>query len=114
MQSVYPKITDRTSSGMGFLAYFYNLINISLVDFLLYFCFFAILTFIYKIVMDLVVLQSEKTNTIKQYSSFLFFQYIMAVFSVGALENLRYGWFSIIWTYAFLVLCKTIKIRRIS
>jgi hypothetical protein len=114
MQSVYPSITDRTASNMGFFSYFYNLINISLADFLLYISYFTVLTFIYKIIIDLVVFQPKKNDVIKQYSSFLFFQYIMAAFSAGALENLRYGWFSIIWTYAFFMLCRIIKIRRIN
>jgi hypothetical protein len=109
MKSVYPAV-ENTSANMGFFAYFYNLINIDFIDLLLYFCFFLILTFLYKFVLDF----SDFYEPGKPYYvSFLIFLYFKNFFAISSLEHLSYGWFSIIWTYAFFILVKVISIKKI-
>jgi hypothetical protein len=113
MQSVYPAITPTTTSNMGFFSYFYNLIKISFVDFCLYLCMFSVLTFLYKIVIDMVIPEKTKSKSVLS-TSVIFLIYFIRLFGSGSLEGLHYGWFSIIWTYVFLFLVKIIRIERIK
>lgn len=45
-------------------------------------------------------------------SNYIIFAYFNSIFSVGALENISYGWLSIIWTYIFLFCIGIIKVRK--
>jgi hypothetical protein len=111
MQSVYPDLPNSTSANMGFFSYFYNLINVSCMDFIIYICFFMILTFLYKLIVDMI---SPPPGDGNYYSTILVFYYFMSLFQIAALEQLYYGWFSIVYTYIFFVVVGIIKYRTIA
>jgi hypothetical protein len=109
MQSAYPDLPANTSANMGYFSYFYNLINISIIDFFIYICIFFILTFLYKIVIDFV--ESSDVNN-PHCGPLLVFIYFMNFYAVGALEYIQYGWFSIVLTYILFIFMRIIKIQN--
>ena len=110
MNSVYPDLGNNTSANFGQLIYLYNLIRISITDSIVYFIVLFINTFLYKFFMDMC---SPYKETNYSYSSnYILFSYFGSIFSVGALENISYGWVSIIWTYVFLFCIGVIKVAK--
>ncbi|WP_022932601.1 oligosaccharide repeat unit polymerase [Treponema bryantii] len=112
MTTVYPDLSGNTSSNFGQLIYLYNLFKIGIYDFILYFIILFANTFFYKFFMDMVK-PNKKEN--KSYSSnYMMFVYFCSIFAVGSLENISYGWQSLIWTYMFLFLVGVIRVHKIK
>jgi len=109
-QTVYPESGTNYSPNLGSVSYFYNLFNISFTDVLLFVIFFIALTFLYKIVMDMI--EPSGTPGISNFSPLLTYAYFMALFNGGSLIGIQRGWFSIIWTYMFFILVRIIKIKK--
>ena len=110
MNSVYPDLKGTTSSNFGQLAYLYNLIKISSRDFLYYFVVLIINSFLYKFFMDMCSPNKKEKRSFS--SNYIIFGYFGSIFSVGSLENISYGWVSIIWTYVFLFFVGIIKVGK--
>lgn len=110
MNSVYPDLGNNTSANFGQLMYLYNLLKISIRDFILYFIILFLNSFLYKLFMDMVSPNKETECSFS--SNYIIFAYFNSIFSVGALENISYGWLSIIWTYIFLFCIGIIKVRK--
>lgn len=110
MASVYPAYPKTTSANFGILGLACIIAKISFWDLFFYLVAIVVNTFFYKLFIDMVT-PSESTY-VSYAGNFILFRYFSTIFSNGCLEHISYGWVSIIWTYVFLYMIGTIKIRR--
>ncbi|ERJ97737.1 hypothetical protein HMPREF0860_0472 [Treponema socranskii subsp. socranskii VPI DR56BR1116 = ATCC 35536] len=109
MLSAYPDYGTDTSAGLGF-CYPYILYKLGIRYLLLFLIVVLIYTFIYKLMIDAIAVNTEMNYN---YSSYMFFLAVLNVFNGYTFR--RYGMFiPAIWTFVMLLLLGVFKIRKKS